>query len=82
MAPRRLWLSTYPVNAAIVDTDVVSMMFKGDSRAHNYRAHMMGRLLGISFMTLAELDRWSLDQNWGRAMRFAEASQPANPALA
>jgi tRNA(fMet)-specific endonuclease VapC len=69
MAPRRLWLSTHPVNAAIVDTDVVSMMFKGDSRAHNYRAYMTGRLLGISFMTLAELDRWSLDRNWGAARK-------------
>jgi tRNA(fMet)-specific endonuclease VapC len=53
------------VKAAVVDTDVVSMLFKGDSRAHNYRAYITGRLLGISFMTLAELDRWSLDRSWG-----------------
>jgi len=45
------------------------MLFKGDSRAHNYRGHMTGRLLGISFMTLAELDRWSLDRNWGRVRK-------------
>jgi len=38
------------MNAAIVDTDVVSMFFKGDSRAQRYRVHVMGRLLGISFM--------------------------------
>jgi len=57
------------VNAAIVDTDVVSMLFKGDSRARNYRPHMTGRLLGISFMTLAELERWSLDRNWGPSRR-------------
>src|SRR5258708_6808964 len=24
-----------------------------------------GRLLGISFMTLAELERWSLERDWG-----------------
>jgi tRNA(fMet)-specific endonuclease VapC len=65
MAPRRRELNTYPVKAAVVDTDVVSMLFKGDSRAHNYRAYITGRLLGISFMTLAELDRWSLDRSWG-----------------
>ena len=57
------------MNAAIVDTDVVSMLFKGDSRAHNYRAFLTGRLLGVSFMTLAELDRWSLERNWGTARK-------------
>jgi len=49
------------MNAAIVDTDVVSMLFKGDSRAQRYRGHIAGRLLGISFMSLAQLSdgRWS-----------------------
>jgi hypothetical protein len=37
------------VNAAIVDTDVVSMLFKGDTRAIAYRKHVTGRSLGISF---------------------------------
>ena len=50
------------MNAAIVDTDVVSMLFKGDTRARAYRPHVTGRLLGISFMTLAELERWSLER--------------------
>ena len=50
------------MNAAIVDTDVVSMMFKGDSRALQYLPHLTGRLLGISFMTLAELERWPLER--------------------
>ena len=49
------------MNAAIVDTDVVSMLFKGDTRAQRYRAHLAGRLLGVSFMTLAELDDGSLN---------------------
>ena len=53
------------MNAAIVDTDVVSMLFKGDTRALAYRPHITGRLLGISFMTLAELERWMLERNWG-----------------
>jgi predicted nucleic acid-binding protein len=59
------------VNGAIVDTDVVSMLFKGDSRAHKYRAYITGRLLGVSFMTLAGLERLSLDRNWG-TVRKAE----------
>jgi tRNA(fMet)-specific endonuclease VapC len=54
------------VNAAVVDTDVVSMLFKGDSRGYAYRSHLSGRLLGISFMTLAELERWSLERAWGQ----------------
>jgi len=53
------------MNAAVVDTDVVSMLFKGDTRALAYRPHITGRLLGISFMTLAELERWSLERDWG-----------------
>ena len=62
------------MNAAIVDTDVVSMLFKGDSRALRYRAHISGRLLGISFMTLAELERWPLERGWG-SVRRAELAQ-------
>jgi predicted nucleic acid-binding protein len=58
------------MNAAIVDTDVVSMLFKGDTRALAYRAHIAGQLLGISFMTLAELDRWSLERNWGQVRKL------------
>jgi hypothetical protein len=44
------------MNAAIVDTDVVSMLFTRDTRALAFRPHVTGRLLGISFMTLAELE--------------------------
>ena len=53
------------MNAAIVDTDVVSMLFKGDTRAFAFRRHLTGHLLGISFMTLAELERWPLERGWG-----------------
>jgi tRNA(fMet)-specific endonuclease VapC len=62
------------MKAAIVDTDVVSMLFKGDTRALAYRTHVTGRLLGISFMTLAELERWSLERGWGpkRKLELAE----------
>jgi predicted nucleic acid-binding protein len=62
------------MNAAVVDTDVVSMTFKGDTRALTYRPYITGRLLGISFMTLAELERWSLERNWGerRQLELAE----------
>jgi len=72
MAPRKRQPSA--VNAAIIDTDVVSMLFNGDSRAQPYRIHLAGRLLGISFMTLAELERWQLERNWG-TIRKEELAQ-------
>ncbi len=66
------------MNAAIVDTDVVSMLFKGDTRALAYRPHIAGKLLGISFMTLAELERWSLQRNWGTGRRLELAQHLTN----
>jgi hypothetical protein len=54
------------MNAAIVDTDVVSMLFKGETRALAYRPHVTGQLLGISFMILAGLEHWSLERGWGQ----------------
>ena len=58
------------MKAAIVDTDVVSMLFKGDTRALAYRVHVTGRLLGIFFMTLAELERWTLERSWGSTRKL------------
>jgi tRNA(fMet)-specific endonuclease VapC len=52
-----------------VDTDVLSFTFRGDTRAELYRPHLTGKLLAISFMTLAELDQWALQRRWGAARR-------------
>ena len=49
----------------VVDTDVVSFLFKQDTRAALYRPHLDDKLAVISFMTLAELDRWVLEHHWG-----------------
>jgi tRNA(fMet)-specific endonuclease VapC len=49
----------------IVDTDVVSFLFKGDTRAQLYRPHLEGRTLALSFMTVAELYQWAYIRNWG-----------------
>ncbi len=51
----------------VVDTDVLSYLFRRDTRAEAYRPHLSGRILAISFMTVAELDRWALQRNWGTA---------------
>src|SRR5437588_6401948 len=74
MALRGCRPSTRSMNAAIIGTDVVSILFKGDSRAERYRVHISGRLLGICFMTLAELGRWPLERGWG-PIRRAELAQ-------
>ena len=49
----------------VVDTDVVSFVFKGDTRAALYVPHLSGHILTISFQTLAELELWALAAGWG-----------------
>ena len=55
----------------VVDTDVVSYLFKQDSRGDLYKPHMQGHLLLISPMTRAELEAWALERNWGQPRREA-----------
>lgn len=57
---------------AVVDTDVVSFLFKNDSRAQLYLPLMRNRDLLVSFMTEAELEQWILLAKWGvdRVRRF------------
>jgi len=43
----------------LVDTDVVSFIFKQDTRAKDYAALLQGNQLALSFMTVAELFQWS-----------------------
>ncbi len=54
---------------AVVDTDVVSFIFKGDTRAALYQTYLTGQLLVISPMTRAELEQWALERNWGARRR-------------
>jgi len=49
----------------IVDTDVVSFIFKRDTRGDLYASHLDASLGLISFMTIAELDLWAVSRNWG-----------------
>jgi tRNA(fMet)-specific endonuclease VapC len=53
----------------VVDTDVASYLFKGDSRSRWYRPRLARRLWVISFMTLAELHQWALVHHWGQDRR-------------
>lgn len=62
-------MSPIETRAVVVDTDVVSYLFKSDTRAELYRPHLSGRQLLLSFMSLAELYRWALRRNWGESRR-------------
>jgi len=57
------------MSPVVVDTDVVSYLFRRDTRAELYRPHLDGELLVVSFMTVAEIDRWTLERDWGEPRR-------------
>ena len=48
----------------VLDTDVVSFLFKNDSRAQSYLPHLRDRQWVISFMTEAELEQWAILSKW------------------
>ena len=52
--------------ARVIDTDIFSFFLKKDTRAELYRQHTDGHLLFLSFMTIAELERWAMLHNWGQ----------------
>jgi predicted nucleic acid-binding protein len=56
-------------SAVVVDTDVVSFLFKNHPVATLYEPDLAGKTLLISFMSLAELDRWTIQSKWGEARR-------------
>ena len=53
----------------VVDTDVVSFLFKNHPIAKLYDSDLRGNTLALSFMTIAELDRWVIQRNWGQSRR-------------
>ncbi|MEP7339051.1 MAG: PIN domain-containing protein [Acidobacteriota bacterium] len=73
----------------IVDSNVISYIYKQDTRAALYEPHLVNALAFISFMTLAELERWAIAQNWGtrkhagllRLVQKRFAVIESNPAL-
>jgi tRNA(fMet)-specific endonuclease VapC len=53
----------------VIDTDVVFFLFKNHSLAQLYDPDLIGHSLVLSFMTVAELDRWAIQSKWGDARR-------------
>jgi tRNA(fMet)-specific endonuclease VapC len=52
------------MNPVVLDTDVVSFLFKSDTRAEFYITHLHSRQWLISFMTEAEWEQCALLSNW------------------
>lgn len=57
------------MDSVVVDTDVFSFLFKGDTRGDAFASDLEGKQSCLSFMTVAELLRWSIARNWGEARR-------------
>jgi predicted nucleic acid-binding protein len=54
---------------AVVDTDVVSFLFKSHSLAPAYQAILAGRALPVSLFTVAEIEYGMEAKSWGAARR-------------
>ena len=54
----------------LLDTNIVSYIFKGDSRAAVYRPLVNEQSLAVSLITVAELKLWGKQASWG-AKRMA-----------
>ncbi|MBI5282570.1 MAG: PIN domain-containing protein [Candidatus Solibacter usitatus] len=50
----------------VVDTDVVSFLFKNHPIGLRYDPELTGRVALISFMTVAEVERWAIQYRWGQ----------------
>ena len=55
--------------ALVVDTDVVSFIFKHDTRPALYTPHLSSHILTTSFQTPAELEPWTLASGRGARRR-------------
>lgn len=54
----------------VIDTDVLSFVFRNDSRASLYVRHLFEQVLTISFQTRAEMLHGAISANWGTHRRL------------
>lgn len=53
----------------LIDTDVFSYMFKADARGTAMARRIGTAQMHLSFMTVAELLRWTLARGWGESRK-------------
>jgi tRNA(fMet)-specific endonuclease VapC len=56
-------------SSLVVDTNVFSYLFKGDTRGALYAPHLVGVRPVLSFVTIAELAHWADVRQWGQPTR-------------
>lgn len=49
----------------LLDTNIISFIFKGDPRVQPFASYLTGNILALSFMTVGELFQWAAIRNWG-----------------
>ena len=54
------------MTTVLLDTNIVSYIFKRDSRARLYAPHLLDRELAMAMMTVAELLQWAAIRKWGK----------------
>ena len=54
------------MTAVVVDTNVVSYLLRNHRLAVRYEPHLRGKLLAVSFMTLAEILYGGVNAGWDR----------------
>lgn len=55
----------------LLDTNIVSFQFRGDTRAALYVPRLGGEVQAIAFVTLAEIYKWPIERNFSRERRAA-----------
>ena len=58
-------------DVVVIDTNVVSYIFKRDTRGELYKPHVEDKLTMIAAQTFAELEVMPLKNNWGSKRRIA-----------
>lgn len=54
-------------NRCLIETNIMSYLLRGDTRAAPYRKYRIGKEIGISFQSVAELRRWAIARDWSTA---------------
>ena len=54
----------------IADTNIISYVFKREPLGTRYNQLLTGREIRLSFVTVAELNSWAEDNNWGARRRL------------
>lgn len=54
----------------VLDTDIASAVFRGRT-SEQLKARLAGQILAVTFVTVAELTKWTLVRHWG-SQRLAD----------